>query len=317
MKRGVIDTLRRGIDNTIANWQIILIRLAETLLFGIIAVAAIIAIVVPIFVSFGIELANLGTPESVESAMLAMMDKWILLVWIFVIISVLLLVFALIHSFVTAGCARVYVDGERVVGAPVTGPRSRFRVFSMERWYSGAADGWWTLFWIYNLGWGLAGLILLIPLVPTALLMLLFRETPEALLATGCVGMILTVMLMLIVTIVTAMWTTRAITDWAVRREGARDALSSGWRSLKSDFGRHLLIALAVLVVTLAGSSFFATFGFFASFGEALGRHSDPFAGIFTFPLRFAGSFLNSIFSAAVGSWFLAAYGALAVENEP
>ena len=43
MKRKVFDVLRRGVDNTIANWQLVLIRLGEMLLFGIMSVVAVIA----------------------------------------------------------------------------------------------------------------------------------------------------------------------------------------------------------------------------------------------------------------------------------
>ena len=38
MKRGVFDVLRRGVDNTIANWQLVLIRIGEMLLFGVLTV---------------------------------------------------------------------------------------------------------------------------------------------------------------------------------------------------------------------------------------------------------------------------------------
>ena len=313
MKRGVFDVLRRGVDNTIANWPLILLRLGETLLFGIIAVLTAIAVIVPIVVSVGIRLADLHTPDDVASAAFSLMDKWVLLAWAVVAVFLMLGVFMAIHSFVVAGCARVNVDGERIAGAAVEGPRSRYRVFSMERWMAGGRDGWWTLFWIYNLAWSAGALILLIPLVPTMALMLVFREQPQALVASGCVGLAATFILLILVGIVIGMWTTRAIAGWAVRRAGARDALASGWRAVREDLGRHVLVLLAVIVVAFAGSSFFASFSFFAAFGEAMGRHNV--FNFVTFPIRIASSILSSAFSAAVSSWYLAAYAALAVEK--
>jgi len=152
-KRGVFDVLRRSVDNTIANWQLILIRFGEMLLFGVLAILTMIAAFMPILVAVGIEISKLTTISDVENAALALMEKWYLLGWVVVAILVLMTVVVAIHAFVEAGSARVYVDAERIAGPAMTGARSRFRVFSTERWLAGAKDGWWTLFWIYNIAW--------------------------------------------------------------------------------------------------------------------------------------------------------------------
>jgi hypothetical protein len=109
------------------------------------------------------------------------------------------------------------------------------------------------------------------------------------------------------------MWTARATADWAVTGTGASASLAGAWTALKADLGRHLLIAIAIIVVAMAGSSFFASFGYFAAFGEAF--HRSAMTQVFTIPLRLIGTFLNWVFSAFVGSWYLAAYAALAVEG--
>ena len=312
MKRGVFDTLRRGADNSIANWQVSLIRFLEMFLFGVITIIAVIAILVPIFVSVGVHLANLNDPDDLAKAMMSLLEKWVILVWIFVAVSILLLIFIIIHAFVEAGIARVLIDADRVAGPEVTAPRQRFRVFSMQRWMAGAKDGWWEVFWIYNLAWGLAGLLLLIPLIPLALVILLMRETPGPAVAVGCVGLVIFAMFAILIALVTGIWCNRAIADWAVERGGARHSLATAWRAVKTDLGRHVLIALAIMVVAMAGSTFFASFGMFAAFGESIGRSST--AMLMTLPIRFVGSILSSAFSALIASWYLASYGALAVE---
>jgi hypothetical protein len=308
MRRGVIDVLRRGVDNTIANWPLILIRIGEMVLFGMMAVAVVIAAFVPILVSIGIEFSQINSEDDIATAAFALMERWILLVWIFVAISVLLLLFIVIHAFVEAGSARVYVDAERIAGPAIEGPRSRFRVFSMERWMAGARDGWWPLFWIYNLAWGAAGLILLIPLLPTIAGMLLLRERPPAAIATGCAGLIVTFFLMIFVGAVTGMWVNRSITEWAVRRSGARESLAAGWAAFRGDLGRHVLIFLAIFVAALAGSSFFSGFSFLGAFGD---RNSNLF---FMMPLQIFASLLSSVFSSVISAWYLASYSALAAE---
>jgi hypothetical protein len=183
----------------------------------------------------------------------------------------------------------------------------------MDRWWAGGRDGWWSVFWIYNFAWGLAGLILLIPLIPTLILMLLFRESPPAIITTGCAGLIVTMLLMILVMIVTAMWTNRAIADWAVLRTGAATTLAGAWRAVKADLGRHLLIALAIFVVAMAGSSFLSSFSLLMRFGATM--HETLTFSILTLPISIIGSILSTIFSAFVSGWYLASYSALAVEK--
>ena len=313
MKRGVIETLRRGVDNTIANWQLSAIRFGEMVLLTIISILAVIAMVVPILVSVGIHLADIKGPEDIESAVTSLLSKWVLLLWVLLGITVLLLVFVVIHSFVEAGCARVLVDGDRNAGPAVAGPRQRYRMFSGERWVSGAKSGWWNIFWIYNLAWGLGGLILLIPLIPVLALVLVFQENPAVAAGVGCVGLVVFMLFAIIVAVVMGMWTNRAIAQWAADQTGARATLRVAWRAVKSDLARHLLIALAIFVVAMAGSSFFASFSMFAAFGESLGRNAS--FNMITLPLRLVSSLLSSAFSALIASWYLASYSALAVED--
>lgn len=314
MKRNVFDVLRRALDNTIANWGLVVVRLVETLVFVAIVVVTAIAVFIPIAVSIGIELGQIATPDDIESAFVGLMEKWILLVWIFLAICVVTIVFVALHAFVEAGCARVYVDGERAAGPATEGLRARFHTFSTGRWLEGAKDGWWTVFWIYNLAWSVAGLIFLIPLLPTLIITLVFRDTPAVAITGGCIGLVVTVMLMIVVGVVTGMWTNRAIADRAVQDMGASAALSGAWRALKADPGRHLLIAIITIVVTIAGSSFFASLSYFAAFGEIV--HNSAVFNIVTLPLRLIGTILSSIFSAVVASWYLASYASLAVETK-
>jgi hypothetical protein len=67
MKRNVFDVLRRSLDNTIANWGLVVVRLVETLVFVAIIVLAAIAVFVPIAVSIGIEIGQIATPRARSS----------------------------------------------------------------------------------------------------------------------------------------------------------------------------------------------------------------------------------------------------------
>jgi hypothetical protein len=315
VKRGVIDTLRRGAESAFSNWQLSLIRFAEIMLFSIVSIVAVLALLVPIFVSIGISIANINTPDQIESILLALLEKWTLFLWFGLGVIVMLMVFIVIHSFIEAGCARVLVDADRAAGPATAGARGRFRFFSAERWAEGAKEGGWTVFWIYNLAWSVAALILLIPLLPVAALMLIFRGNPAVMAGVGCLGLVIILLFAIVIGVVTGMWTNRAIADWAAQRLDARAAVRSGWRAVKTDLGRHLLIALAIIVIAMAGSSFFASFSMFAAFGDSVGRNA-PF-NMITMPIRLIGTILSWGFSSLIGSWYLASYAALAVENKP
>jgi hypothetical protein len=314
VKRGVFDILRRGFDNTIANWQLSLLRFLEAFVFMLIAVAAIVAIVLPIALSFGIDAMDLNTPEDVAGAIAALGAKWLMLLWVFLGVAVMLTLFLLVHSFVVAGCARVFVDGDRVAGPALDGPRARYRAFTFERWFAGAKAGWWRVFWIYNVIMAVLGLFLLIPLVPTLIALFFLRGASEGpIIMTSCLGLAATMVLGFFVMIVGIIWSNRAIVAWTVHRGGAIESVETGWAAIRADLGRHLLAAIALFVVTMAGSAFFASFSFFAGIGEAMGSRNSAFM-VMTLPLRFLGSLLNSAFSAAIGSWFVATYAAIATD---
>jgi hypothetical protein len=313
MRRGVFDLLRRGLDNAIANWGLIVIRFVEMIAFAAIAVGSALAILLPILFSFGLDETRIDSLEQVENVVALLSEKWVLLIWVFLGISVLMLLFVGLHSVVAAGCARVAVDAERAAGPFMEGPRARYHVFSMARWWRGAKDGWWTVFWIYNFAWGVAGLILLVPLLPTLALTLIFRDEPAVAITSGCLGLAVSVLFMIVVGVVTGIWTNRAIADWAAEGSGASASLSGAWRAFKADLGRHVLVAVVMVVIGIAGASLFSTFSFFAAFGEQL--HSTMAVSFFTIPLRFLGTALNWAFSGFVSSWMFAAYAALANES--
>jgi hypothetical protein len=68
-----------------------------------------------------------------------------------------------------------------------------------------------------------------------------------------------------------------------------------------------------LFVVTIAIGGFLSSMSMFAAFGE-LASHGG-LSMFVTLPLRVAGSLLNSALSAFVGSWLVAAYAAIAVEE--
>jgi len=309
VKLTITDVLRRGLDNTLANWQIILIRIGESILLGIICITVGLLAIVPLLMGLGI--TTLSDPETLaESVLSALAAAWLVLVYVFAIIVVLMFIVMLIHSFFEAGCARVYIDGERAAGAAVAGDRARYRAYTFERWWEGAKDGGWTIFWIYNLVWSVAALILLVPLIPTIAAMLIFRNQEAVLACAGCFGLLVMALLAIPVTIVASAWTQKAIVVAMARNCGAKDATRVAWAEVKLDMLRHAIVALALIAISFVGGSVFGGFSSALSFAAPNAK-----AMIALMPIRVVLWLLSTAFGSAVGGWMLASFAALSPER--
>lgn len=303
MKRNAFDVLRRGFDNVVANWPLIVIRVVEGMVMVGIVIGAVIAAVIPILVSAGLDRFHFNdvTDASQFVAML-IFEHWALLLYLFGLAFVLLGVLIAVHSFVEAGSAQVYIDGERIAG---------FRAFAMDRWMSGGRLGWWPVFWIYNFAWSIGGLVILIPAVLTIVFMLLVNDVGPRV-AVGCAGLAFIVLLMIPVGILVGIWTQKAITICVARAAGAAESLAMARREIKLDFGRHLGVALMMMVISFVVAGAVSGVSIPFQFGN---QHHVSFVPLFFAPMQLMLSVIQTALSAAVGSWFLASFVALTEEH--
>ncbi|HEU4520899.1 MAG TPA: hypothetical protein VFT12_02785 [Thermoanaerobaculia bacterium] len=309
-KHGVTEVIRRGFLNTVANWPILLIRIGESILLMLIAVAAVVAVIVPVVLSLGIQAASVQEPADAAAYLLSIVaDKWAVIAYVLAVVTVVLAVFVAVHSFVEAGSARVYVDGERAAGPALDAPRERFRVFSGEKWVEGGKTDWWSVFWIYNVAWGVAGLILLVPALAMLVLMFVARDNPAAVVGITCLGLAFFFLFLFAVVVVTNIWCQKAIVVCVARTHRTVGALGEAWREFRSDAGRHIGVAVILFVLMIAGS------GLFASFSAIAGWNDSPTWTLAMMPMQLAGSFANSIFSTIIAAWFLACFATLAVDR--
>lgn len=310
MKRSVTDTIRRSFDNVVANWQLLLIRFAEGILFVTIAVVTVIAAIVPLALSFGLTKFEPKSPDEIAEFILHIfLEKWMLLVYLTLLFLFLTLIYVAIHAFVEAGCARIYVDAERANAANAMPARQQFRFFTTERWFEGAKRFWWPVFWIFNGTWGLGLLIITAPLLVVLVLILLLRESPAAALGVGCIGLIVSVFVMIGVSIVTYIWCEKAIVVAIARDSGAAAAMSDSWAEFKTDAARHLGVTIILFILTLVGQ------GFLSTFGMAFGWNDSLAFNLSLLPLQILSQLASTVLSAFMASWFLSGFAALSVES--
>ena len=300
------DAIRRSFDNSIANWPLLLIRIAETVLFGMIAMAGVLAVVVPLAVSAGLSHFDRQDATATAEAVLRLIAAhWMLLIWSLVIALVLVVVFALLHSFVIAGTTRVLVDGDRAAGASPSA-RSAYRQFTVDRWVDGGRDSWWAIFWIYNLAYGSAAVVVLVPALLVLVVMLALHGSVAAIVA-GCIGLVLLFFLGAVLAMLTGIWCQKAIVVCVVRQVDGREALRIAWQEGRRDLGRHLTVAFVILVITIGGIGVISTFSMLVTIpGTAV-----PATAMFFLPLRMLVSLVESVYGAAAGNLGLAAFAAI------
>lgn len=288
MKRNAADVLRRGFEITVANWPLLMIRIAEHIVFFILAIASIVAIVVPIAVSAGLGHFEIDPDNPNGAAGIiaqALIDHWLLFLFVLVAITVVLIVFVAIHSFVQAGSAEVYVGNE----------------FTVDRFMAGGKRGWLPVFWIYNVAWLYAGVVLLVPVLPIPFIIYAIGESMAAI-VVGCGLLVIWGFFAVLVGLATMLWTMKAVVIAMTRNLPARASLTEAKRLIRLEPGAHFAVAFIMLVIWFGGSALIGMFSGVTSIG-----HATPFA-IFTAPVHLLLSLLNAVFSAGVESWFLASF---------
>ena len=310
MKRSITDTIRRGFDNVVVNWPLILIRIASSIFFLILVVVAVIAAVVPLAMSIGL---NKIDPSNASDPLEFMLDilarTWPILLYILGIITIVLTVIIALYSFVEAGCARVYIDGDLAAAGTPVPPRHQFKTFSADRWMAGGRSHWWSVFWIYNIAWSVAAIILVLPLFALAAFLFILRESPGGMAAAGCAGAAFFLLFLFAVAVVTNVWCMKAIIVCVARARGAVESLGIAWREFKSDAGRHIAVAVILFVIMFIGAMMFSSVSAFSNIDDS------AMFQLMTLPLQLTSSLLNSVFSAFMTGWFLASFAALTVER--
>jgi hypothetical protein len=306
LKRTISEVLRRGLDSTVANWPVIALRIAESIVGFAIIITGILAAIVPAVVAAGLsgdDIVNSGDPGG--AAIEWVISHLMLFVWIFALAFIVLGVMIAIHSFVEGGSTQIYVDGERKANKG-----SDFRAFSIDRWLAGGAVSWWRIFWIYNLAWSVGLLFVLVPLLFTIIGLVAIPDRTGKI-VIGCAGLVLAVLVLIPVTIVTSIWCTKAITICVARAVSARESLSLGWRAIKADLGRHLAIAVIMFVISMAINSVVSAF----SIPMNITMHRLPTVAMMFAPARIVIGIAQGIVSAAIGSCLLACFVSMTEER--
>jgi hypothetical protein len=293
-----LDLSLRSLKTAAANWQLVVIRMMESVVFVFLMLIALLATIIPVAIKAGLGKLKISDTENyVQALSQFLVEQLPVILWTFAVLILVALLMMVIHSLIVAGSARVYLDAERA-------PGDAFEVFRGDSFWAAARRGFWRVFWIYNLAWSLALLFVLIPVMFALILLLVMQGTMAAvvlaLVIVGC-----SMALMIPIGIITSVWVGRAIIDGERSQLTARESLRVARRNIRVDLAAHVVVMLVVFVVSV-----FAIF-FIAGCVNAFASAGDAF-----WPMQWIGSLAQTIAGSLAGAWMLAAFAALA-ENGP
>lgn len=291
------EIFRRGMESTIANWPLVLIRVAETIAIVMIVIGTFAVAVIPLFVGAATGLPSLEDPEEIQRWLMGVSP--LLVLYVFVLFTVVFGLAVLLHAFVQAGVFGVLAVAERQ--APERGARAWFRAFTPELWWAESKRWVWPMFWIYNIVWGVAALVTLIPLIPALLGAIALRES-EMIVLPACLGIATTVAVGLLAAFVGIIWSHVAFAEVVRTGAGAIAAVRQAGARLRARPGALFLVAVAYFALSMGVGMFVG--GFTIGIDTA---NVVPGLAVVFLPLRIVLSLLNSLISAAFGCWMAAA----------
>jgi hypothetical protein len=302
-----IDIIKRAFDNTVANWPLLLVRIALSMVILIVAVVAAVAVVIPMVISAGLTKFDRSDPTAVLTTILT--GHWLLLIYLLIVAGVVLTVLCLVYSFAQSGSARIYLDGEGAAGAPPVQGRERFAAFDPQRWFQGAVDGTWRVFWIYNIAWTIALAVIVVPLAFAPAIMYLGGGGVGAI-AAGCGLLLLVGAAALVLFIATDAVLCKAIVIAVERGAGPVDALRTAVADFRADFSRNFTVVFILIVLHIGGAGVLSLMGIAGSIGHRL-----PGISLVFVPTQVISSLLQTVFGAFMESWALAAFVAIDAER--
>jgi hypothetical protein len=259
MRLTAIDCVHRGLLNVRANWQLVLVQWAQTLILVVLTVVGFL----PLVAALGLH--NLmpfeGTPEDwsglfndILSRVPQTLSGCLPLALALVATSLIWLVAFFVYCYFQGGIYGILASADRQAAPGHPQGWQWFQTFNLKDFRGWGSRYMWRYFWLVNL-------IVLVMLVwatlSLGLVALAFfaaqRWGAMAAFGIGCGGSIP----WFFGSLVLALWSNVAMADLALEDSGVRLAARRSLQTLGSRFWAVLLLLLLVVIAGLIGSIFF------------------------------------------------------------
>ena len=274
MKISSTDAVRRGAANVVANWQTVAFRaLQEIGLFAVIGGGVLV-----------IASGGLRSPEELKELFFGSGGKIAAFVLVVLMAAVLSL---LLHAFISAGNAQIYIDG----------------AFDGARWLHAARARFVTVAGIY--------LILGAALIAFAFGTALILGLASALGPLACCGIAIMMPLWLLAIVVSIIVSAKAVVIAVERRSDAADSLSVAWQEMKGDAARHAVVSLLIGGIAIVA-------GLMLSVASGMMNLLQPRqAASLLAPVDIVITAVQQLISSAMDCWYSAAMTELTVDRRP
>lgn len=294
MVQGSIDCVRRGFQSFLALWPLLLVRLVETIVIVFVMGGGLLLSMIPLGLTIDFDDLEswVDDPEGVAEWFLS---NWGTVLYLMIAMLVLAGIAVLIHSYFEAGVVSLYLDHiRRGVSFPWSEGWSRF---SLDAFTQAALARGWAVFLVYNIVWGVAGGILLIPLGLMLAVLLIFRDSPAAIVFT-CFGLVVVLILGILVSIIATVWAQVALTLTAGDRRGPVESSSLAGDMMRARLGVTILTVIITYAVIIGISSVTSTLNLGFTVLEEV-----PGAFAVAIGLQVMLFLFNSVVSTVLGLW--------------
>lgn len=222
------DVLSFSINNVVANWEMVLLEIATSIVVtGAIALGNAAAVLRP----FG------GHAEFDRGTFFAILVTVVAEVALWVVVT----------AFPAAASARLYVDGDRAATAVPGRPRAAYRVFGFRRWLAAGRTWWVRVLGVQIVTTSIAVVAIGVPLLIIA------SSWETEVQAIGCVFAGVLFPFGVGAAVMALMWSRKAIVVAVDRGTGVGDVLRIAWIELNDRLGAHFVPALIVMLALSTG----------------------------------------------------------------
>ena len=305
----IIETVQRAYRNVVANWPLMLIRVAEQVAMVVLILAGALLLLIP-FIMTGVfsELSELhGDPAQI--ALGFFLANPLAIIGAFIALTIVITAVMALHAFVQAATVGIYLDSASSARV-LTPVADALTSFSTETFISYGKRFWWPVFLIFNVIWGIFSILLLAPVSGAIVLFTRMQEHPQAL-AWGCSLLVLFFLILVVAGMFATVWSDVAVALSIRRSLGVRDSLQAALSLMMRRFLDLLMVIVILIAISIGVTIVFA--GILGIIGVV---SMLPLMAILTLPIQIVLSLLQSMASVFLSCWFLAAVVAIVAEEE-
>lgn len=312
--RPISALLQRGFDNAVANWPLMLISIAAQVAMIALFFGLFLLFLIPgVMIGVSLDWNDMGAdPASFFETLI--LEHPFFVVYILVAIGIILIPVMFVYAFAEGAKYGVLHEGEVSRGAG--GSRNGMRVFEPGKWLQWGRRTWWPAFWVLNIIWAIAFLVILFVMVFFGGLAFLVAMSggeggAGGAAAIGCMALLVLIPVFIFTAVVTNMVSQIAMSLLVRDGRGAVATLRAAMGFIRRHPGYSVGVTLLTIVVAFAIGGAFGGVGFVIQMG---GEINESLL-VMMLPLQIVFTLIQTAVTVVVQTWISAVFVSM-VEGE-